>query len=529
MNKTALVLSLSLAAAIGYHFWSVSDIQEERDTLRTQSAELTESVAALTTSQQSSTLELQQTKAALERLQVQVESTGRETTAREAKQRAGAALAAAKTAFEAMDAKAFLRASFALIDLGEHGFPALTDLLNDVDMSRLDDIGKDLDGSLASKALLLSGILARMPKLTHFMDHILSRDPSLDNSSVIALHMISRFQIPGLEPGERVSRINDLVELAAQARQNGEDSSRVNSILFGGVRALSESKDPGSVAALEKLYGQDHDAFGWSVPSALAGMGTPESATALGNMFRDQTDEQPNWVLNHLGSMEGEHANNELWGLLGNEENENRRTQLYRSLAGRPENGDRLVDALRDPSTTAADRMAIISSAEGRSQEGTRAVVWSLYDAADTPRDRDAAIQRLVSTGDTRASEYAMDRLTSGSYTASLHGAFHGFSPAVARTRAPDLLALAGDTGRSTLDRYHAAVAAAKADRGNAVHALLNGFDSLAPAKQVEVINHLGAWSLRGQSARSALESISDSDAADVVRSAATTGLNVYQ
>lgn len=420
----------------------------------------------------------------------------------------------ARAALAEGDAKTFLNACFALLDLGESGYAELRLLLNESNEEQLDALGEQVENDIRVQALLLAGILPRGEAFGKFCQFVLGSS-SFDMATEASLSAAVRFKLfsaDGLPPGvlDRLSR------LALEER--GEDvPDRARSIDWLTARVLATSGDPAAIDALEALVLRDPNRFGWVVPSDLASAKPEFAVPALARLIASAPNSHLfDRCLESLGAVPGEAANAELWSLLGTG-SDSRDNTIWMALAQRPENLERCLLKLEATDTSEHERLAIFRSIEAGGDDATRELLWQYVDRGSAG-EREVVLQRLVMSGDERAAELVVDRFVRGEAT-TLPGSWSIPESAI-RARRIEFFERASDVGSPLTVRREAASALARVDPEKGVQALTAQFSSQPDQVRLQIVQLLG-YQFQGEEGRAALRRISTSDDDDGIRETA--------
>lgn len=424
--------------------------------------------------------------------------------AREEHERARAALVAG-------DAKTFLNACFALLDLGDAGYAELRILLNESNEEQLDALGEQVENDIRVQALLLAGILPRGEAFGEFCRFVLGSS-SFDMATEASLSAAVRFKLfaaDGLPSGV----LDQLTRLAIDER--GEDvPDRARAIDWLTARVLATSGDLAAIDALEALVARDPNRFGWIVASDL-GTTKPEFAVpALARLIASAPNSHfSDRCLESLAEVPGEAANAELWNLLGTASG-SRDSTIWMALARRPENLERCLLKLEATDTSEPERLAILRSVEAGDDDATRDLLWQYVDRGASG-EQEIVLQRLVMSGDERAAELVIDRFVRGE-APSMPGSWSLPDSAI-RARRVEFYTRASDVEAPLAVRREAAAALARVDPEKGVQALTTRFSSQPKDVRRQIVQVL-EYQFQGEEGRAALRRISSTDEDEEIR-----------
>lgn len=496
---TMSLLIVLMAAGLAYHLWVVGDLMETQDRLERQLAELRESDSKAPVQRDAGT----EDQADASRPDPEVAAPenagpGEGLSLEAAKARAGQLAGQAKAALADKNGEKFLDAVFAMLDLGEGVYPEILALINELDVAQLNEIYRDLEKGLAGKTKLFGGLLARLPILSGMVAHALKReDGSLDNASMMALSLLTRFQVPMGSDPQMIRNIQGIVESALALKEEGAPRSDYYSFLYLGIDALGKSDTPAAVTALGGLYSRISDRYQHRIAAALSGMTSAESAAMLGKLFQDSEHNQA-WRLSHyLASTKNEHASSVLWSLLEADASPDRQVSIWRAIASRPENAEKVFGYLQGEDQDARARMAIISGYDGGTPEKTSAFLWDIYKHPGSESEQTTALQRLVYQGDRQAAEETMNHFMAGSESRTIRDLVPQLDGEFLKGRLDDMAAIASDAARSMDHRVTAAQAVGRFNQNDAVNAIMTGFDGLNEQQQSTIVNMLSDHNFR--------------------------------
>lgn len=432
-----------------------------------------------------------------------------------------ALLQQAGAAMDRKDRATFTAAFLALLDAGAPAYDAVAELLHDV--VRFESA---FSGSAADDAAMMDGLTARLRPLGGFIDYILQRPGEDQPGAVMFLGAMMQLGARSSLPAPR------LLELLKQSLPTGADADRRD---FGVMlaQALGDCRDRAVIPELEALARAHAGGATLSVvQEALARIGGREAMCSLGRLLDTTTNRSEiHYLTQAMGHMKDPEANEVLWQLAAqHRDTAGVSERLWRVLADRPENLDRVLGHARDAHTPAPELRAIVDALLGENSPLARGAaleeIRRLRDAAVGER-RDVALAALVQQRDAPATEELGARLDAGNLSRELSGLLSSVPERFLRAHEPSVRRLVADPGVALEVRKISFQGLRRVDPDGAVTALVNGFARHSERERVELTKLLGGLKPgAAQVERAALQQILATDESAWVRAEAELHLS---